>query len=89
MRVRLNIILTTWFSAYLRNHTQSVSFTGALGNRKISVPLPKNIGVFQGSALGPLLYCVFAEDISLFAEDAVVVQCDDDTQILVSGKKQI
>ena len=78
---------TAWFSAYLRNHTQSVSFTDALGNHKISDPLPNNIGVFQGSALGPLLYCVFANDISLFAEDAVVVQYADDTQILVTGKK--
>ena len=77
----------TWFSAYLRNHTQSVSFTDALGHRKISDPLPNNIGVFQGSALGPLLYCVFANDISLFVEDAVVVQYADDTQILVSGAK--
>ena len=86
-KLELYGIDTTWFSAYLRNHTQSVSFTDALGNHKISDPLPNNIGVFQGSALGPLLYCVFANDISLFAEDAVVVQYADDTQILVSGKK--
>ena len=43
--------------------------------------------IFQGSSLGPLLYCVFANDLSLFAEDSVVVQYADDTQILVSGKK--
>ena len=43
--------------------------------------------MFQGSALGPLLYCVFANDLSLFAGDAVVVQYADDTQILVSGPK--
>ena len=72
----------SWFSAYLRDHTQSVSFTDNLGDVKKSHPLPNNIGIFQGSALGPLLYCVFANDISQFVEDAVVVQ-----QILVSGKK--
>jgi len=43
--------------------------------------------VFQGSSLGPLLYCVFANDLSLWAEGAVVIQYADDTQILVSGKK--
>ena len=78
---------TAWFSAYLRDHTQSVSFTDMLGDVKKSRPLPNNIGIFQGSALGPLLYCVFANDISQFVEDAVLVQYADDTQILVSGKK--
>ena len=77
----------SWFSAYLRDHTQSVSFTDNLGGVKKSHPLPNNIVIFQGSALGPLLYCVFANDISQFVEDAVVVQYADDTQILVSGKK--
>ena len=86
-KLELYGIDTAWFSAYLRNHTQSVSFTDTLGNRKISAALPNSIGVFQGSCLGPLLYCVFANDLSLFAEDAVVVQYADDTQILVSGKR--
>ena len=67
--------------------TPSVSLTDNLGAVKKSAPLPNSIGVFQGSSLGPLLYCVFANDLSLFAEDAVVVQYADDTQILVSGKK--
>ena len=86
-KLQLYGIDITWFSAYLRDHTQSVSFTDALGNSKISAPLPNNIGVFQGSALGPLLFCIFANDLSLFAEDATVVQYADDTQILISGKK--
>ena len=85
--MRHSVISTTWFSSYLRGHTQSVSFTDNHGGIKKSLPLPNNIGVFQGSSLGPLLYCVFANDLSQFAEDAVVVQYADDTQILVSGKK--
>ena len=86
-KLQMHGVDTSWFSAYLRNHTQSVSLTDNLGNNKKSSPLPNSVGVFQGSALGPLLYCVFANDLSLFAEDAVVVQYADDTQILVSGKK--
>ena len=77
----------SWFLAYLQNHTQSVSITDTHGSTKISAKLPNNIGIFQGSALGPLLFCVFANDLSLFAEDAVVVQYADDTQLLVSGPK--
>ena len=78
---------TSWFSAYLSNHTQSVSLTDALGRVQTSSPLPNNIGIFQGSSLGPLLYCIFANDLSLFAEDATVIQYADDTQVLISGKK--
>ena len=64
-----------------------MSFTDALGEVKMSRPLPNNIGVFQGSALGPTLYCVFANDLCQYAQDAFIVQYADDTQILVSGKK--
>ena len=45
------------------------------------------MGVFQGSALGPLLFTVFANDLSLFTAEARVVQYADDTQVIVSGKK--
>ena len=45
------------------------------------------MGVFQGSALGPMLFSVFANDLSLFAEGAQVVQYADDTQVMVSGDK--
>ena len=43
------------------------------------------MGVFQGSALGPLLFTVFSNDLSLFSGDAAVFQYADDTQLLVSG----
>ena len=86
-KLSLHGINTSWFSAYLSNHTQSVSLTDAQGRVSHSIPLPNSIGVFQGSSLGPLLYSVFSNDLSLFAEDATVVQYADDTQILVSGKK--
>ena len=45
------------------------------------------MGVFQGSALGPILFTVFANDMSLFAEEADVMQFADDTQVILSGKK--
>ena len=77
----------SWFSAYLKDHTQSASVTDNLGDVKKSHPLPNNIGIFQGSSLGPLLYSIFANDIGQFVEDAVIVQYADDTQILISGKK--
>ena len=80
-------IETEWFAAYLRGHTQSVSLRDRTGAERVSLPLPNTMGVFQGSALGPLLFSVFANDLSLYAADAKVLQYADDTQLLVSGKK--
>ena len=77
----------TWFSSYLTGHTQSVCTIDGRGNHHLSRPLPNPIGVFQGSSLGPLLFQIFSNDLSLFAPQAHVVQYADDTQVLVSGKK--
>ena len=46
------------------------------------------MGVFQGSTLGPLLFTIFANDLSLHAPEAHVIQYADDTQILISDIKQ-
>ena len=87
LKLQLHGVDTAWFEAYLQNHTQSVSFTDVSGRRQISTALPNNMGVFQGSALGPLLYTVFSNDLSLFVPGATVVQYADDTQVMVCGKK--
>ena len=78
---------TSWFASYLSGHTQTVSFTDKSRKRHFSKSLPKNIRVFQGSSLGPLLYCLFANDLSLFAATSDITQYADNTQVLVSGKK--
>ena len=59
------------------------------GSRRkvLSRPLPNTMGVFQGSALGPLLFTVFSNDLSLYSGDAVAFQYADDTQVLVSGPR--
>ena len=77
----------SWFQNYLFGHTQSVSLTSSDGRTKTSTPLPINQGVFQGSSLGPVLFCAFANDLSLYVSDALIVQYADDTQVLVSGPK--
>ena len=78
---------TAWFQNYLSGHTQSVSITGSDGFSRTSSRSAINQGVFQGSSLGPVLFCAFANDLSLFAGDAQVVQYADDTQVIVSGPK--
>ena len=76
-----------WFKNYLFGTTQSVSLTGSDGRLQISTSLAIRQGIFQGSALGPVLFCAFANDLSLYVADAQVVQYADDTQVLVSGPK--
>ena len=67
-----------WFKSYLLGRTQCVSYKGTLSNF-----LPVRSGVPQGSILGPLLFCLFINDIcnlplhpstkiSLYADDTTV-----------------
>ena len=84
-KLTMHGIENTWFAAYLRGHTQSVSLNDGSGGRVLSRPLPNDMGVFQGSALGPLLFTVFSNNLSLYAGEAEVFQYADDTQVLVSG----
>ena len=64
---------TAWFSAYLRDHTQSVELKDHAGSTVISRPLRNGMGVFQGLALGPLLFAVFVNDMSLHTEGALAL----------------
>ena len=87
-KLQLYGIDPAWFSSYLDGHTQSVCITSSSGNRAVSAPLPNTMGVFQGSSLGPLLFTIFANDLSLHAPDAHVTQYADDTQVLISDVKR-
>ena len=87
-KLQLYGIDPAWFSSYLTGHTQSVCISSSSGDRVISKPLSNTMGVFQGSALGPLLFTIFANDLSLHAPDAHVTQYADDTQVLISDVKR-
>ena len=80
-KLRLHGTDASWFAAYLRGHNQSVSLCDKSSNRVLSRPLPNAMGVFQGSELGPLVFKVFSNDLSLYAGNVIVFQYVDDTQI--------
>ena len=61
------------------------------GRGAVSRPMLNPIGTYQGSALGPLLFNIYAADMSLSLTDDVtrdrcLVQCADDTQVAVFGR---
>ena len=72
-KLELYNVDTHWFDSYLAGHYQQVMARSSCGACTLSEPLPNPIGTYQGTALGPLLYSVFSNDMSLYAsEDACI-----------------
>ena len=77
-----------WFRSYLSEHTQRVR----VGD-KLSEPLPIQIGCFQGTCLGPLLYNIASNDLSCHIPREIdgfrinTVRYADDTQLAISGPR--
>lgn len=70
-----------WFKSYLTGRSQTVVVDGSL-----SEPLPVNIGVPQGSILGPLLFLLFLNDLPTVAESCDTNMFADDTEIDSAAK---
>lgn len=67
-----------WMRSYLSNRSQTVLFNGSFSNVKTV-----QRGVPQGSCLGPLLYCIFTNDMPLaLRKDSLA---DDSTVYLSSS----
>ena len=82
--------VTAWFQNYLKGQYLRVLASLALMVALACLLVWQSIriqGIFQGSSLGPVLFCAFVNDLSLHAGGAQVVQYADDTQVIVSGPK--
>lgn len=69
-----------WFRSYLTGRTQVVSVSGVLSS--LSYP---DVGVPQGSILGPLLFSIYMNDLPLLLKNTEVDIYADDTMIWLSG----
>ena len=69
-----------WFNSYLSDRTQSVKF-----NNVISQQSSINMGVPQGSILGPLLFILYINDITSSLSQAKPILFADDTTLFLSG----
>jgi hypothetical protein len=70
-----------WFRSYLNNRLQYVS----LGTSANSDSTTVNLGVPQGSILGPLLFLIYINDMSHSAESLQFIHFADDTTVFISG----
>ena len=75
-----------WFKSYLTNRKQFVQVNNT--NSKL---LEISIGIPQGSALVPLLFLIYMNDIStsIIDQSAKLMLFSDDTNIFLSGKNPV
>ena len=74
-------VANKWFKSYLTNRQQYVSINGF-----DSKNLPMNIGVPQGSVLGPLLFLIYINDLHKAIRYSIVHHFADDTNLLYINK---
>ena len=73
-----------WFSNYLHDRKQCTSIKNTL-----SLPAKVELGVPQGSILGPQLFSLFVNDLPTSVSKAQVVMYADDTMLMYSDKSLI
>jgi hypothetical protein len=70
----------TWFNSYLSNRLQQCSANGSL-----SSPCEINLGIPQGSNLGPLLFLIYINDLPNCLSTSISRMFADDTSISVAS----
>ena len=70
-----------WFKSYLANRSQTVNVNSTLSDFQ-----PINIGIPQGSILGPLLFIIFVNCLPCAVDECKTVMYADDTSLMYKAK---
>lgn len=82
--------ISSWIASYLSDRIQFVEVGVVNLGMKYKIrssPLPSNIGVPQGSVLGPILFSLFIDDVVNFLSDFSVVCYADDITVLSTSSR--
>ena len=72
-----------WFKSYLTNRVQTVNVNSTLSDFQ-----PINIGIPQGSILGPLLFIIFVNCQSCSISECKTVMYADDTSLMYKARNE-
>ena len=80
---KLNIpyFILNWISSFLTGRAQQVKHAS-----HVSAPKPINLGIVQGSGVGPTLYTVMESDLKTLSDINSIFKYADDTNLLVPEK---
>ena len=70
-----------WFKDYLHDREQIVDLEGTLSKTE-----KVNLGVPQGSILGPILFLLYINDVNKSETNAIFTKFADDTTVIATGK---
>ena len=73
-----------WFSSYLKNRSMQTAIKNKLSTSKLI-----NLGVPQGSILGPLLVLIYINDLPNCISQGKIIMLADDTNLFFSSKSYV
>jgi len=76
--LRLPEQIYMWILSFLSDRSQQVKWCDQLSTSR-----PINVGIIQGSGIGPMLYVILAADLKACSPENLILKYADDTNLLV------